>query len=220
MYIEPRYCYDQTADQIFRPCKHVRVTQGLLFHVIKNLEERWFIVVAVVSGSNQGVWKSLSIMVRNVSFPNPSDVRISVWVFTNVPHLIKLLRNIFLDFGRQLRNGTAIRKEHLSNIIEDTELKLCSKLSDVHLNFKRRARQKVKYAVAALSTFTPQTGTTSSFLTTLARPILFPLTTRNGLFRNSHLLANSPFGWFSQLQSAISIFCRTNLKKSSCQKDM
>ncbi|KAJ8866802.1 hypothetical protein PR048_032663 [Dryococelus australis] len=129
MQIDGRYCYDQTADRIFRPCKNVQVlmarglaskwkrpifydfdtevTRDLLSLVIKKLEERGFIVVAVVSdigGSNQCLWKSLSI---------------NAWVFAGVPHLIKLPRNNFLDYGIQLRNGTVIRKEHISNIIED-----------------------------------------------------------------------------------------------------
>ncbi|KAJ8885306.1 hypothetical protein PR048_011503 [Dryococelus australis] len=134
MQIDGMYCYDQTADQIFRLCKNVqvimargraykwkqticydfdtKVTRDLLFHVIKKLEERGSSVIAVVSdmgGSNQGLCKSLSISVGNVSFRN------------------------FLDYGMQLRNGTVIRKEHISNMI-GKELKLCPKLSDVHLN--------------------------------------------------------------------------------------
>ncbi|KAJ8881978.1 hypothetical protein PR048_018466 [Dryococelus australis] len=121
-----------------------KVTRDLLSHVIKKLEEREFIIVAVVSdmgGSNQGL-----ISVGNVLFPNPSDVKRNVWVFADVPHLIKLLRNNFLDYGIQVHNGTVIRKEHISNIIEDKELKLCPKLSDVHLNVKCSARQKAQAA--------------------------------------------------------------------------
>ncbi|KAJ8890587.1 hypothetical protein PR048_010096, partial [Dryococelus australis] len=55
---------------------NTKVTRVLLFRVIKKLEGRGFIVVAVVSGmggSNQGLWKSLSILVGNVSFSNPPD---------------------------------------------------------------------------------------------------------------------------------------------------
>ncbi|KAJ8865689.1 hypothetical protein PR048_033209 [Dryococelus australis] len=83
MQIDGRYCYDQTADQIPRPCKNVQVimarglaskwkrpifydfdtevTRDLLFHVIKKLEQRGFIVAIVcdMGGSNQGLRKGL-----------------------------------------------------------------------------------------------------------------------------------------------------------------
>ncbi|KAJ8891106.1 hypothetical protein PR048_010616, partial [Dryococelus australis] len=152
--------------KIFRPCRNLqaimarglaskwkkpifydfdsKVIRDLLFRDIRKLEERGFIVIAVVcdmGGSNQDL-----ISVVNVSFPNPSGVKRNEFVFADVPHLIKLLRNNFLDYGIQLRSGTVIRKEPISNIIEDKELKLCPKLSDVHLNVKRSAKQKVKYA--------------------------------------------------------------------------
>ncbi|KAJ8885294.1 hypothetical protein PR048_011491, partial [Dryococelus australis] len=108
---QPIFCDFDTKD-----------TRDLVFRVIKKLEEREFIVVAV--------------------FPNPSDTKRNVWVFADVSHLIKLPKYNFLDYGMQLRNGTVIRKERISNIIEDKELKLWPKLLDVHLNVKRSARQK------------------------------------------------------------------------------
>ncbi|KAJ8885691.1 hypothetical protein PR048_011889 [Dryococelus australis] len=102
-----RYCYDQTADQIFCPCKNVqvimarglaskwkqqifydfdtKVTGDLHFHVIKRLEERGFIVVAVVSHMG-GISEPVGRKKKCVGF-------------ADVLHLIKLLRNNFLDYG-------------------------------------------------------------------------------------------------------------------------
>ncbi|KAJ8889961.1 hypothetical protein PR048_009466, partial [Dryococelus australis] len=46
-------------------------------------------------GGCGSVWKELNTTPECSFFPNPFDL----WVFANIPHLLKILRNHFLDKG-------------------------------------------------------------------------------------------------------------------------
>lgn len=46
--------------------------------------------------SNMCIWKNLSISVTNTSFDHPCTKR-QIYVFADLPHLIKLARNHLLD---------------------------------------------------------------------------------------------------------------------------
>ena len=74
----------------------------ILNEIVCCLDAIGFCVVAIVSdmdSTNQGIWKELGVSIEKTSFPNPTDDKKSIFVFADVPHLIKLLRNHFLDTG-------------------------------------------------------------------------------------------------------------------------
>ncbi|KAJ8888053.1 hypothetical protein PR048_007539 [Dryococelus australis] len=84
------------------------IAKDKLFEVIKEVEDSNLKVVAIVSdmgGGNISLWKNLQISTNKVSVTNPVDVTRELWVFADIPHLIKLLRNVFLDYG-----GTEVSK--------------------------------------------------------------------------------------------------------------
>ncbi|KAJ8884303.1 hypothetical protein PR048_016160, partial [Dryococelus australis] len=88
-----------------------------------------------MDGSNIGLRKELNISSSNTTI-NP------MWVFADMPHAIKLLRNNFLDYGIQLPCGTVVRKDHVQAIIEKIELKLSPKRTPLHIQLKDSTRQK------------------------------------------------------------------------------
>lgn len=104
--------------------------------------------------TNLRLWKKYGIdpTVKNIcSFPNPCADR-DIFVFADAPHLIKLIRNNFLDSGFHLNCKYAADRfirEMMS--ATKTEYSLHHKLSEQHLNVCGPQRRKVKYAVQLLS---------------------------------------------------------------------
>lgn len=75
------------------------MTKELLNNIIEALHEHGFNVIAIVSdmgSSNVGLWRNLDISITNTSFKHPITSK-NVYVFADVPHIIKLARNHFLD---------------------------------------------------------------------------------------------------------------------------
>lgn len=140
-----------------------KITKEILFEILSVLHEAGFAVKAVVSdmgGSNQGLGKDLNIACKvlkqkenqstseikvTTSFRHPSS-NSNVWVFPDIPRLLKLFRNTFLDYGIKFSNCTVVYKDMIEAVIEEQELQMCPKLSGFHINVRQSARQKVKYA--------------------------------------------------------------------------
>lgn len=75
------------------------MTVALLNDIIVKLYNIRYNVVAVVNDmgpSNIGLWRNLKISVEKTSFLHPITSQ-NIYVFADVPHLIKLARNHFLD---------------------------------------------------------------------------------------------------------------------------
>lgn len=73
--------------------------KNLLLKIIEEIYTIGFNVVSIVSDmgpTNMGLWRSLNISVENTLFKHPISNN-NVHVFADVPHLIKLARNHFLD---------------------------------------------------------------------------------------------------------------------------
>ncbi|CAI6348402.1 unnamed protein product [Macrosiphum euphorbiae] len=129
-YISRKICYDKGKDQIIGPYKCVQVvmargllsnwkqplfydfdtpmTTEILFKIIACIHEVGFEVVALVSDmgpTNIGLWKSLNITPSSPSFINPVTLK-NIHVFADVPHLLKLIRNHFIDRGFIFSNNT------------------------------------------------------------------------------------------------------------------
>lgn len=114
-----------------------------------------FHVVAMVSdlgGANRGLHTELNISETKPYFENPSTKE-KVFVLADVPHLLKLIRNNFVDHGFLIDNKL-IKKEIVEQAINATsgsDLKITHKITLDQLNVAGPQRQKVKYAAKLLS---------------------------------------------------------------------
>lgn len=89
---------------------------------------------------------------NKISFKNPVAER-EVFVFADAPHLIKLVRNNFLDSGFFLSNENHVSPDSIYEMLKHTktEYGLAYKLNETHLNVTGYQRQRVNYAVQLLS---------------------------------------------------------------------
>ena len=81
-----------------------------------------------------------------------------VWVFCDVPHLLKLLRNYILDEGIILPNSILIKKDLIENLLatQRGDLSITHHISEAHINVTGRARQNVRMAAQLFSRRTAQ----------------------------------------------------------------
>jgi len=87
------------------------MTNSVLEEIISKLHYSGYSVVSVTSDmctGNVGLWKSMAITHENSSFSHSITGR-AVHVFADVPHLIKLLRNHFIDYGFLLDKSKLIQ---------------------------------------------------------------------------------------------------------------
>ena len=179
MSIRKEWSLDKGKDVLYKPYENVQVAmlRGLvgkwkqpiyfqfdqadmhqvILDIISRLEKIGYAVVAIVHDlgpSNLRLWKQLNIdpVSDKVSFKNPSADR-DVFVFADVPHLMKLVRNNLIDSGFFLNNGDYISVASIREMVMKTksEYGLAYKISELHLNVKDQQRQRVKLAVQLLS---------------------------------------------------------------------
>ncbi|KAJ3665375.1 hypothetical protein Zmor_000872 [Zophobas morio] len=178
MFIKDEICLDRSLEQVFGPHKtaQVMMCQGLfsswkqpvyynfdapvnkdeLLDVVKQLFECKYIVVAIVNDmgpSNMALWKAKGIDKDHVSFVDPSDSEKLIFLFADLPHLLKLIRNHFLGKGFKLFDEMITKNcvESLLKISQSSELKIAHKINSYHLDVKGSQRQKVKPAAQLLS---------------------------------------------------------------------
>jgi len=133
VYIAHDICFDKAIEKVIGPHKTVQVimargliakwkqpifyaydtpmTKLILEEIISKLHCSGYNVVSVTSDmgtGNVGLWKSMEISHDNPSFSHPITGR-AVHVFADVPHLIKLLRNHFIDHGFLLDKSKLIQ---------------------------------------------------------------------------------------------------------------
>lgn len=115
-----------------------------------------FPVVAMVSdlgGGNRGLHTELEISKSKPHFLNPCNGE-KIYVFADVPHLLKLIRNHFVDQGFIHNNGKEINKSIVESTLDATavsDLKITHKISKETLNVVGAQRQKVKFAAKLFS---------------------------------------------------------------------
>ncbi len=127
--------FDQATEQVYGPCNNVQVamvrglirnflqpvyyqfdqamTPTILFQLLDSLEGIGLRVEGIVSdmgATNVALWKQLKVDSTQTSF-NHSGRTINV--FADVPHLLKLLRNHFLDEGLVFPDGLTLVKHDL-----------------------------------------------------------------------------------------------------------
>lgn len=132
------------------------MTEMIITDIIRKLKSIKFHVVAVVCDmgpTNMGLWRSFDISPEKPFFIVDGQ---KVFTFADPSHLMKLMRNHFLDSGYAWTQGDETHLFTSKPIVElvnlqTNELKICHKLTLTHLEVKESARQKVKYAVQLLS---------------------------------------------------------------------
>ena len=101
-----------------------------------------FTVVAVVSDEGPRNWKSWNTDLKTgidekqkTHFKHPLNANLHVYVFVDVPHLIKLARNHFLDSGSQYNDDliTADCLRELLRLTSEHDLKIAHGFSELHL---------------------------------------------------------------------------------------
>lgn len=179
MKIKKQYLYNKLDDETLKPANNVQVamirglfgnwkqpvffdydcnmTKEVIFKIITRIERSGFQVVATVcdlGGSNRGVLKVLEVTHEKPWFPNPIDTSRNVYVFADVPHLLKLIRNNFVDYGFMI-DGKVINKSVIEELLgktnEKSELSIAYKISTENLMVKNAGRQKVKLAAKLFS---------------------------------------------------------------------
>lgn len=87
---------------------------------------------------NQGLWKAMGITVENTSSEHPVTKQ-PVYFFADVPHLLKLLRNWFIDTGFILPGNIKISKDPVKCLVDSTRSEISSyyKLKLLHLKCDR-----------------------------------------------------------------------------------
>ena len=132
------------------------MTKPLLFNLITEIELAGFPVVAIVNDpgpTNVRLWKTLGICIDNSNFENPASPDRYIFVFADAPHLMKLIRNNFLDHGFQLSDGNYVHSGPVNELIKrsKSDLKTSYKLSERHINVSGLQRMNVKLAVQLIS---------------------------------------------------------------------
>lgn len=178
MKIKKSYEYDRNSDTLLKPANYVQVimarglfcnwkqpifydfdrnlSKSLLFEIIKKLDNIGFNVIGITNdlgGGNRGLWKSLGITEEAPFFFHPTNVNDKIYAFADVPHLVKLIRNHFLD-SEFFIHGKKVNKKPLLELFESThgkDLNIAHKLTTHHLTVKNAGRQKVKFATQLFS---------------------------------------------------------------------
>lgn len=132
------------------------MTQKILNTIISNLHEAGFIVVAItcdMGSRNMGLMSDLKVGYdKECYFNHPCDENSKIFVFYDAPHLLKLVRNHFLDHGFTI-NGKTFSKACIEKLLStsNTEITFANKISQYHLDVQGNERQKVKPAAQLLS---------------------------------------------------------------------
>lgn len=165
------YEYDRTLDRVFGPNEQMqsvvvrglfskfkqpiyvnfdeKMTPDLLNCVIVELHKVDLNVVAFVGdngGGNVGLWKNCEANFNKPTIKH-SVTGEDIYLFSDVPHLLKLLRNWFIDGGFQLADKTILNKSKIRDIIESSpEISPIFKVSLHHITVSGSDRQNVRLA--------------------------------------------------------------------------
>lgn len=104
-------------------------------------------IVSDLGGGNRGLHKELEVTHLKPYFINPCNNE-KIFVLADVPHLLKLIRNHFVDEGFII-NGKEINKclvEAVLDVTSVSELRITHKMTKEKLNVTGAQRQRVKFA--------------------------------------------------------------------------
>lgn len=179
---EEKLEYDKTHDTLVGPHKQVQVvqiralfedykqvvfsdfdvpvTKMLLDEISISLHDIGYHVVGIVSdlgAPNQKLHKELEVSPAKPYYFHPSTGE-KIFVFACSPHMLKLFRNHFIDFGFGLVDGNIVNKNIVTKLYQfcskqrkEGELSSMFHLTSNHLTVDSTARQHVRTAAELLS---------------------------------------------------------------------
>lgn len=180
------------------------MNKELLFSIIRLCEENHANIRGITCDMGNGkLLKELKIYSEGRHFfENPAVNGRKIYVFPDVPHCLKNLRNHCLDYNLCVKGPDGqtvfVKKEHFEELIvnDQTDFKLCPKLSFVHVNCRGNDRQRVKYAVQLFSN-------------TVSKALLFKF--GNTYSEQANIIALID-AWFDVMDSR----CRFHWKENKC----
>lgn len=109
-------------------------------------------MVSDLGGGNRALYNELNINHINTFFNNPVNNE-KIFVLADVPHLLKLIRNNFIDHGFIIKNKEINKSivEEVLDITSSSDLKITYKITKDNLNVQGPSRQKVKWAAKLFS---------------------------------------------------------------------
>lgn len=127
----------------------VKVTRDMIMSLCHMLDDIGFNVVGTVSdngGGNQGLWSACGVDYENTSIIHPVTGW-EIFMLSDAPHLLKLLRNWFIDGGFLLSDGTELNQAKIRELLRmNTEISPLFKIGLQHLVVEKAERQNVKLA--------------------------------------------------------------------------
>lgn len=127
----------------------VKVSCDILMELISKLYDTGFNVVGCVSdngGGNQGLWTNYGVNYEKTTILHPVTGS-EICMFSDIPHLLKLLRNWFIDGGFLLEDGTELNQAKIRELLKmNTEISPLFKISFRHLIVEKTERQNVRLA--------------------------------------------------------------------------
>nr|AAK08181.1 putative transposase [Drosophila helvetica] len=181
MKVAAAFEYDSSADVIYEPSNYVQlaIVRGLkkswkqpiffdfstrmdadtLNNIIRKLHTKGYPVVAIVSdlgSGNQKLWSELGVSESKSWFSHPTDEHLKISVFPDTPHLIKLVRNHYVDSGLTLygKKLTKTTVQQTLNYCAKSDVSILFKISENHLNVRSLDKQKVNLATQLFSNTT------------------------------------------------------------------
>uniref|UniRef100_Q7M4J6 P element homolog (Lu-P1 element) n=1 Tax=Lucilia cuprina TaxID=7375 RepID=Q7M4J6_LUCCU len=222
MKVAETFEYDCTNDVVRQPAKYVqvvmarglkkswkqpvfydfdcRMSKQILDSIISELSKAGFPVLAIVCDmgpTNRKLWSDLGATTEKPWFPHPVNTEEKVYTFVDAPHLLKLIRNHYIDTGL-IYNGEHLTSRTIADVLQHTnkcDTSITFKLSDEHLLVKGAGRQKVKLAAQLFS------NTTASAIRrcyTHGKDIYKPLETAE--------LIQTVNNWFDVVNSSMNTF--------------
>lgn len=131
-----------------------KMTVTTLMDVINELEKNELLVVAVVSDlgpTNRACWNELKVNHQNPQFKTDTDR--DVFVFSDTPHLLKCIRNHFVDSGF-VNNGVFYNAAPVVELLvrdSKSDLRICPRITVEKVMVTKASRQKVKPAARLFS---------------------------------------------------------------------
>ena len=126
-----------------------KMTKDLLNLLIEKLHKNGYNVVGIVNdngGGNVGLWTNCNVDFENNFILHPETGE-KIYMFSDAPHLLKLLRNWFIDGGFLLLDGTELNQFRIRQLLEsNTEISPLFKLSLLNLTVQGAQRQNVRLA--------------------------------------------------------------------------
>ncbi|KAK9752430.1 Transposase protein [Popillia japonica] len=132
-----------------------KMSKKKLLDIITAVENAGFHVVSIVSdlgGGNRSLHNELGVTPTKPYFENPTN-GCNIYTLADVPHLIKLIRNNFVDYGFVI-NGNEINVQIVDKLLEFTgtsEVSISHKITSATLHVQGAQRQKVKHATKLFS---------------------------------------------------------------------